>query len=198
MSVYKRNYKKTSKSTISAAKSVPLLTLSEAKKKLMDFVARRDHTEKELIKKLSRYCDIETVHKTIDWATKQNWLANPEKLRIQFTAQLERRGKGIRKINQKLKELGLSSIKPNQTLELQKAKKLVLTKWSANCFEGLEYKELQKLRARISRYLISRGYESDIINIILKNEFKKSSSHPLKDTFDDSDYTGENRHDDEF
>lgn len=168
MSFYKRAQKQTTKSI-----QVPL-TLSEAKKKLMDFVARRDHTEKELRKKLSLRCDADVVEKTLAWAQEQNWLAAPEKLKTQFAEQLSRRGKGIRKINQKLKELGLETVKSDRDTELTKAKKLVLAKWSASDFESLDYKEAQKLKAKIMRFLIARGYESDIINTILKNEFKHS------------------------
>jgi|GEM_PF-890336 len=162
------------------------LTLSEAKKKLMDFVARRDHTEKELRKKLSLRCEAGIVNKALHWAQEQKWLVPPDKLKTQFAKQLARRGKGIRKINQKLKELGLEAVKSDKSVELVKAKKLVLAKWSADDFAGLDYKESQKLKARIMRFLITRGYETDIISLILKSEFKKSVS------------TGEDNHDDEF
>lgn len=155
---------------------LPPLTLSEAKKKLMDFVARRDHTEKELRKKLSLRCDAETVEKTLAWAKEQNWLASPEKLKTQFAEQLSRRGKGVRKINQKLKELGLDTVKSDKESELAKAKKLALAKWSASDFKGLDFKEAQKLRAKIMRYLITRGYESDVVSSILKTEFKTSAA----------------------
>ena len=153
------------------------LTLAEAKKKLMDFVARRDHTEKELRKKLSLRCDTDVVEKTLAWAQEQNWLAAPEKLKTQFADQLSRRGKGIRKINQKLKELGLETVKSDKDMELLKAKKLVLAKWSAADFKGLNFKETQKLKAKIMRFLITRGYESDVVNTVLKNEFKQSSKN---------------------
>lgn len=157
------------------------LSLSEAKKKLMDFVARRDHTEKELRKKLSLRCEPEVVEQTIAWAKTQNWLSSPEKLKTQFAEQLSRRGKGIRKINQKLKELGLESVKTDKDLEIEKAKKLVLAKWSAKDFKGLDFKESQKLKAKIMRYLASRGYESDVISLILKTEFKYSSEEEIYD-----------------
>lgn len=159
------------------------LTLSEAKKKLMDLVARRDHTEKELRKKLSLRCEPETVEKTISWAQSQNWLASPEKLKMQFSEQLSRRGKGIRKINQKLKELGLETVKSDADTELEKAKKLVSGKWSTRDFNGLDYKESQKLKAKIMRFLATRGFESNIINTILKSF--KSSSQNEEEIYDD-------------
>lgn len=165
------------------------LTLPEAKKKLMDFIARRDHTEKELRKKLSLRCEPDVVDKTLAWAQEQNWLAAPEKLKTQFAEQLGRRGKGIRKINQKLKELGLETVKPNKASELEKARKLVLAKWSSDDFVDLDFKEAQKLKAKIMRFLITRGYESDVIGLILKNlasksEFKKIARNE-EDNYDE-------------
>jgi regulatory protein len=151
---------------------LPQLSLSDAKKKIMDFVARRDHSEKELRKKLSLRCEPEIVDQAIEWAKEQNWLAQPEVLSEKFAEQLSRRGKGIRKINQKLKELGLGAVKADKETELEKAKRLVLNKWSAEDFRGLGFQESQKLKAKIMRYLIARGYESDIVSNILKNEFK--------------------------
>ena len=59
---------------------LPQLSLSDAKKKIMDFVARRDHSEKELRKKLSLRCEPKIVDQAIEWAKEQNWLAQPEVL----------------------------------------------------------------------------------------------------------------------
>ncbi len=200
MSFYQRAQKRTS------GQSAAPLTLSDAKKKLMDFIARRDHSEKELRQKLSLRCAAEVVEKTLAWAQAQKWLTPPEKLKTQFAAQLARRGKGILKINQKLKELGLETVKSEQSAELEKAKKLVLAKWSTADFKGLAYKDAQKLKARIMRFLAARGYESNIISLILslilKNEFKKSLENyenpdSEKNTIE-QDTNEENTYDEEF
>ena len=151
------------------------LTLAETKRKLMDLVARRDHSEKELRKKLGLKTEAAIVEQTIEWAREQNWLAKPEKLKSQFADQLSRRGKGIRQINKKLNDLGLGSIKPDFEAEYAKAKKLISGKWSSESFAGLDFKEAQKLKSKIVRYLASRGYQNDIISKILNNELKKSS-----------------------
>lgn len=153
------------------------LTPAEAKKKLMDFVARRDHSEKELRQKLTLRCEPDVVESTIQWAREQNWLASPDKLRQQFAEQLSRRGKGIRKINQKLKDLGLESVSADRETEIEKARQLATAKWSASDFRGLDFKESQKLKARIMRYLITRGYESDVVSQILKTEFKSTPNN---------------------
>ena len=151
------------------------LTPAEAKRKLMDLVARRDHSEKELRKKLGLKTTTEIVEQTIEWAREQNWLAKPEKLKAQFADQLARRGKGIRQINKKLNDLGLGTVKADFEDEYAKAKKLISNKWSSQSFVGLDFKEAQKLKAKIVRYLASRGYQNDIISKILNNDLKKSS-----------------------
>ena len=166
------------------------LTLNEAKKKLMDFVARRDHTEKELRKKLSHYCEEAVLEQVIQWAHQQKWLASPDKLKSQFADQLSRRGKGIRKINQKLKELGLETVKSNKEEEIEKAKKLVLAKWSAQDFKGLDFKDSQKLKAKIMRFLMTRGYETDVINFVMTNNLKTSNQSEF--------YNEEENYDEEF
>lgn len=153
------------------------LTLADAKRKLMDLVARRDHTEKELRTKLATRTTADIVEQTLTWAREQNWLASPEKLKNQFAEQLSRRGKGIRKINQKLKDLGLESVKSDKDSEYEKAKKLVFAKWDSSDFKGLGFKEAQKLKAKIMRFLITRGYESDIVSKILNTDLKKTSAH---------------------
>lgn len=160
------------------------LTLQQAKKKLMDLVARRDHSLKELRQKLSQHCDRETVEKTLQWAEEQNWLAPPQKLQTQVSEQLARRGQGIRRINQKLKSLGLESIKSTLDEELARAQQLVRNKWTARDFQNLDFKETQKLKAKIMRFLATRGYESGIIGTILKTEFKHSANHE-EDIYDD-------------
>ncbi|AGH94772.1 regulatory protein RecX [Pseudobdellovibrio exovorus] len=157
------------------------LTLIQAKRKLMDFVARRDHSEKELSQKLARYCESDIVQQTITWAREQNWLSAPETLQQQFATQLGRRGKGIHNINQKLKELGLESVKADFDNELEKARRLTFSKWNADDFRGLNVKDSQKLRAKIIRFLTTRGYEGAVISSILKNDFNTVTQTAIQD-----------------
>ena len=152
------------------------MTVSHAKKRIMDFVAKRDHSEKELRQKLKLYAEAEIIDQAIIWAKEQNWLSAPDVLKLKFADQLHRRGKGIRTINQKLKMKGLPTVKSDFETEVVKARKLVKAKWSADDFDGLVFKESQKLKAKIMRFLMTRGYESEIIQDILKKEFKAGVS----------------------
>lgn len=154
------------------------MTISHAKKRIMDYVAKRDHSEKELRTKLKRYAEADIIDQAIQWAIEQKWLAAPEVLKEKFADQLHRRGKGIRSINQKLKAKGLPSTKSDFETEIVKARKLVFAKWDASDFNGLDFKQAQKLKAKIMRFLITRGFETDVVGQILKNELKaKGNSH---------------------
>ena len=153
------------------------ITLSEAKKKLMDLVARRDHSEKELRSKLSLRCSPEIVDQTLTWAREQNWLISPEKLKTQVAAQLSRNGKGVRKINQKLQSLGLDSVKSETEEELEKARHLVSRKWQPRDFKDLDFKESQKLKAKITRFLVARGFELNVVSTILRTDLKYTPSN---------------------
>lgn len=146
------------------------LNLTQAKRKIMDLIARRDHTEKELRKKLSLRCESDTVEQAIEWAKEQNWLAKPEHIQERVVQMLHNKGKGHRLINHKLRELGLKTIATDADLELQKAKKLVKAKWSREDFKNLDYKEKQKLTAKIVRFLVSRGFDSSVISKVLKKD----------------------------
>lgn len=168
---------------LSLKKASRNLTVEEAKRKLMDLVAGRDHTEKELRSKLVRYTDEATAEETIQWAQKQNWLASSEKLKEDWAEKLSRKGKGVKQINQKLQALGLDTIKASAEDELAKARRLALAKWSAEDFKNTDPAEAQKLKIKIMRYLAARGFEAQIINQILKNDFKCSSSE--EDIYDE-------------
>lgn len=152
------------------------MTISHAKKRIMDYVAKRDHSEKELRTKLKRYAESEIIDQATQWAIEQKWLAAPEVLKDKFADQLHRRGKGIRSINQKLKAKGLPSTKSDFETEIAKARKLVFAKWDASDFNGLDFKEAQKLKSKIMRFLITRGFETDVVGQILKNELKAKGS----------------------
>lgn len=137
----------------------------------MDLVARRDHTEKELRKKLSLRCEPEIIDQAIEWAKEQNWLAAPEQLQERFVQQLHQKGKGLRVINHKLRELGLQTIANDSELEFEKAQKLIQSKKFKNPEDqDLSFEEKQKLKAKIARFLSSRGFDSSIIAKIINEE----------------------------
>lgn len=153
------------------------LSLTQAKRKIMDLVARRDHTETELRKKLSLRCELTIIEQAIQWAKDQNWLAKPELIQERVVQHLHNKGKGQRVINHKLRELGLEAVKTDPNLELSKAIKLVTTKWKIENLVDLEYSERQKLTGKIIRFLSSRGFDSSVTSKIISKVFKKDLSY---------------------
>ena len=150
----------------------PTLGLADAKKKIMDIVARRDHSVKELHQKLSLLFEVEVIEQALAWARQQNWMAAPDSLKVKLAVQLARRGQGIDKINQKLDQMGLTLVQADQEQELAKAKKLATNKWSIEDFQNLEEHDALKLKAKVIRFLSARGFTLDIVSKILINEFK--------------------------
>ncbi|MGZ3690350.1 MAG: regulatory protein RecX [Pseudobdellovibrio sp.] len=151
-------------------------TLNEAKKKLMDFVARREYSEKELREKLSVLISPEMLDQVIRWGYEKKWLSSPRELQTDWSERLSKRGQGVKKINQKLESLGLETLKSDFEQELQKARKFVSTKWSSVDFQNIDLTESRKLRAKVVRFLSSRGYEAEVINYILKNDLKSTAN----------------------
>ena len=148
------------------------MTLGEAKKKIMDLVSTRDHSAGELRQKLFGRFETPIVEQAVNWAQQQNWFSSPEKLKNDITEKLNYRSQSIVKINKKLKELGLETATSTAEAEYEKAKKLALKKWSVSVFDGLDLIQAQKLKATIIRFLSARGFDSDIVFSILKNELK--------------------------
>lgn len=136
-----------------------------ASTKMMDYLARRDHSEKELRKKLKTRFTPEEIDKAIEYGKANGWIPDtPEGLQNlaeKTAAALRRRGKGTMYINQYLKEKGLPPVKPDVVEELEKARELVKNKFS-NVSE-MDRKE----KAKVGRFLMSRGFNLDIVRKVI-------------------------------
>lgn len=149
-----------------------MLTLTQAKDKVMDLIASRDHTLKEIEKKMKLRCEHETLKQLLEWVSVQSWLPSEEALQEQFVRALGRRKKGQNYINQKLKEVGLKTVKILPEIELEKALELLKIKWDPTEFAGLQFKELQKQKAKVIRFLAGRGFDLSTASQAYKNYFK--------------------------
>jgi len=164
-----------------------------AKKKVMDLVALRDHSEKELRTKLREYFrrnlqyrkrlaqkqhrefteDTEenqreiqaAIEGAIDFAKEQGWLGDPENLSRKMAQTLHRKNKGLGYINNYLKEKGLPPVGDDRDLELEKALALVKNKYSD--LSGLSFEEKRKEQARVARFLAARGFDSEIVRKVI-------------------------------
>lgn len=138
-----------------------------AKRKVMDLLARRDHSEKELKQKLrDRFIDeeggLEAIEEALNFAKDNNWIGDPVALAQRMADMLHRRNKGIHYINNYLREKGLPSVDPDKNLELEKALAIV-----ENKYKNKDQEFSREERARIGRLLASRGFDSETVRKVI-------------------------------
>ena len=132
----------------------------------MDLLARRDHSEKELRKKLKEKFDdaddgMDAVEEAIAFARDNNWLGDPTDLAYKMADMLHRRNKGIVYINHYLREKGLPDVDVDKDLELEKALSIVKNKYDE------DYKFSREDKARVGRMLASRGFDSETVRKVI-------------------------------
>ncbi|MFN8846735.1 MAG: regulatory protein RecX [Bdellovibrionales bacterium] len=131
---------------------------------MIDLLSRRNHSERELRRKLKeKDFSTEDIQAALDKAHELKWLETPDNLSVQFADQLHRKNKGIHFINSTLAEKGLPPIERDEALELDKARKLVKTKYSD--FSRYSRSEL----AKVGRFLASRGFDLSIVRKVIFN-----------------------------
>ncbi|MBX3018269.1 MAG: regulatory protein RecX [Bdellovibrionaceae bacterium] len=132
----------------------------DPRRKILDMVARRDHSPLEVKRKLSRKFTPEEVESAIAWAIENRWLPDSdETLKVyaeKWRSGLDRRKKGIRWMNQKLGTLGLPKIEADPETELEKARALVSRKLGTQA-------PTREVKAKLQRFLLSRGFEGETI-----------------------------------
>lgn len=152
----------------------PMLNLVQAKDRVMEMFASRDHSLKEIEKKLKKRLEPEIMKQLLEWASEQSWFPSEENIQEQVVRALGRRKKGQNYINQKLKGMGLKSVKISPDIELEKAIELLKVKWDQTEFAGLGFKEMQKQKAKVIRFLAGRGFNLSTASQAYKNYFKTS------------------------
>jgi Uncharacterized protein conserved in bacteria len=144
----------------------PVNIKNAAKRKVMDLLARRDHSEKELRTKLKEKFDdaddgMDAVEEAIAFARDNNWLGDPTTLAYKMADMLHRRNKGIVYINQYLRQKGLPDVDADKDLELEKALSIVKNKYDE------DYKFSREDKARVGRMLASRGFDSETVRKVI-------------------------------
>ena len=125
----------------------------------MDFLAHRNHSEKELRQKLLRKFEEKDVLKALDYCREQNWLFRPEALSEQTMNALHRRKKGFLFIQRYLRQKGLPVPSKNPEIEEEKARELLGRKF--NSVRDFPVKQ------KAHRFLKSRGFEDEVIRRVL-------------------------------
>ncbi len=138
-----------------------------ARKRMMDYLAIRDHSEHELREKMSESFEPEEIDAAIEYGKNQGWIASDEVGQAALAAKtaelLHRKLKGAQYINQYLEEKGLPPIAVDFQRELEKARKLLENK----------YPDLASAddddRAKAGRFLASRGFEIGVVEDLIFN-----------------------------
>ncbi len=121
----------------------------------------RDHSEKELRDKLIVRFPMELVEEMIALAKKNNWLADPQVLAARTTERLAAKGKGSLYIAQHLKKIGLPLVSVDRDRELEFARELAARKFGD--ITKLKFEQ----KPKVMRFLVSRGYNRDIVNQVI-------------------------------
>lgn len=151
-------------------------TAPSARKKMMDILSRREHSETEIRIKLEDQFSPEEIDQAINFGKEKKWLpSNPQQaqdLSEKFAEVLRRKGKGVDFINHYLEEKGLPSIKISSEDELEKIQQLISKKFpqfeqNINADSPSQDFQKEQLQAKIARFLISRGFNSEIVRKVL-------------------------------
>lgn len=94
----------------------------------MDFLARRDHSEKELREKLMQRFEEAEVEKAIGEVRDRGWLLPPEELAAKVAESLHRKNKSYYYILHFLRKKGLPSVDRDSEREQEKALSILTSK----------------------------------------------------------------------
>ena len=135
--------------------------------KIMDYLARRDHSERELAQKLSRRYEAKEIEKAIEDVKERGWLLEPSVLAGKVAKQLSNKEKGHRFIQGYLRQKGLPNTEKDASLEEEKARSFIERKLKKE--PPYTFAEKQKAAPMLMR----RGFDQDTIRKVL-NEGRRS------------------------
>ncbi len=128
----------------------------------MDFLARRNHSEKELRQKLLRKHEESEVERALEYCREHNWLAKPEVLSEQTMNALHRRKKGFLFIQRYLRQKGLPV--PPRDLEIEEEKARILLNRKYPSLEDFA------VRQKAQTFLKSRGFDDSTIRTVMRKK----------------------------
>lgn len=134
---------------------------NKALNKVAFYLARRDHSEKELYDKLKIRFEKQTALQAIDAAKEMGWLKTPCELAQQIYRILNDKKKGELYIQNYLKKLNLPSVVIDESLEYNKGLSLLNSKFDE--WESYTFEQKQKP----VRFLQSRGFSHVVIKKLL-------------------------------
>ena len=147
-----------------------------AQLKVMNLLAKREHSEKELREKLTAHfskdenlsgADFvdEIIEEAVQTAKDRKWLPDASDASERVAEALHLKNKGICYINSYLAEKGLPEVRVDSAREMAKAQLIIKSKFADND----EFSEADK--ARVARLLTSRGFDSETVGKVLYEKF---------------------------
>ena len=130
----------------------------------MDYLARRDHSEKELIEKLSKDYETEEIERALTEVKERGWLLPPHELSEKVTEQMHRKNKGHLYISDFLDRKGLPGVAKDLEIELRKARSLAQSKLK-------DPKDTKRLAALLK----NRGFDTETIAKVI-HEIRQNST----------------------
>ncbi len=129
-------------------------TKKSAKDRLLGYLARRDHSERELRQKLAQYHEPSEIDTVLNWSHEHDLLLSPPELAEKFRDFLDRRNKSHLYTLGYLRTKGLPPVEKNPEREFQKAKTMVQKK---------AYPSREKAAASLAR----QGFDGETIRKVL-------------------------------
>ena len=126
--------------------------------KMMDLLARRDHSEKELIEKLKDHYPLEDIKKTIVEMKSRGWILAEKELSQKVCESLNRKNKSHLFIKQFLGKKGLPAPPMDQDLEEQKARRILHN-----------HSSRERHKNKKALFLKNRGFDTETIMKILRD-----------------------------
>jgi regulatory protein len=136
-----------------------------ARQKVMDLLAKRDHSEYELRKKLADDYPLHEIDEAIELARESRWLAPPEELSERAARALGRKRKSHRYINQFLTARGLPHV--GRELDVETEKGVALVRARLRNLSSLDRQALFEARLKARRLLTNRGFDGETIRRVL-------------------------------
>lgn len=136
--------------------------------KACDFLARREHSRRELRQKLSRNCeDSELIEELLDKLSAEG-LQSDTRFAESFVQQRYNKGQGPLKIKQELNQRGIDSGLIADCLNAEQLDWLALAEQTREKKFGSDVPRDYQNKAKQSRFLYSRGFTSEQISLVLK------------------------------
>lgn len=133
-----------------------------------DFLARREHSRKELLNKLARRCADEELIEDIVATVSREGLQSDERFAESFVHHSLNKGQGPNKITQELRQRGIEQYLIEEYLGAESIDWLALAEEVRVRKYGETVPGDYQNKAKQSRFLYSRGFSSEQISQLLR------------------------------